>query len=225
MRPTFRTQAIVLRRTNYGEADRILSLLTPEHGKVSAIAKGVRKPKSKLAGGLELFAICDVTVMEGRGAMGLITSARLKDFFGDILHQYERMETAYMFIKQVNAATETVSEPEFYHLLQIGLENLNNQTIDWRLTELWFRLHFVTLLGHGLNMATDREGNALAADVLYHYDFAENAFYLHEHGRFGADHIKFLRLVAAKTPSVLSHVGGVGDIIEDCLWLVRSFDT
>ena len=46
-----RTQAIVLRRTNYGEADRILQLLTPE-GKKSVMAKGVRKEKSKLAGGI-----------------------------------------------------------------------------------------------------------------------------------------------------------------------------
>ncbi len=225
MRPAFRTEAIVLRRTNYGEADRILSLLTPEQGKVSAIAKGVRKPKSKLAGGLELFAVCDVTVMEGRGTMGLITSARLKDFFGDILHQYERMEAAYMFIKQVNTATETVSEPEFYHLLHTGLESLNSKTVDWQLTELWFRLHFVSLLGHGLNMATDREGNALAAGAQYHYDFAENAFYPHEQGRFNADHIKFLRLVAAKTPAVLSHVGGVEAILDDSLWLVRTLES
>ena len=54
---TLRTEAIILRRTNYGEADRILNMLTPQHGKVSAIAKGVRKAKSKLAGGLELFAV------------------------------------------------------------------------------------------------------------------------------------------------------------------------
>lgn len=49
-----RTQAIVLRRTNYGESDRILNLLTPE-GKVSVIARGVRKEKSRLAGSIELF--------------------------------------------------------------------------------------------------------------------------------------------------------------------------
>ncbi|HRQ86596.1 MAG TPA: recombination protein O N-terminal domain-containing protein, partial [Candidatus Saccharibacteria bacterium] len=48
---TERTRAIILRRTNYGEADRILQLLTPE-GRKSAIARGVRKEKSKLAGGI-----------------------------------------------------------------------------------------------------------------------------------------------------------------------------
>jgi DNA repair protein RecO (recombination protein O) len=48
----FRTQAIILNRTDYGEADRIISFLTPDHGKVKAIAKAVRKSKSKLAGGI-----------------------------------------------------------------------------------------------------------------------------------------------------------------------------
>ena len=54
MNTPYRTEAIILRRTNYGEADRVISLITPDRGKISGIAKGVRKPKSKLAGGLEL---------------------------------------------------------------------------------------------------------------------------------------------------------------------------
>ena len=49
-----RLRAIVLRRTNYGEADRILQLLTPK-GKRSVMAKGVRRERSKLAGGIELL--------------------------------------------------------------------------------------------------------------------------------------------------------------------------
>ena len=56
-----RTQAIVLRRTNYGEADRILKVITPQ-GQRSIMAKGVRREKSKLAGGIELFAISDMTL-------------------------------------------------------------------------------------------------------------------------------------------------------------------
>ena len=56
-----RTKAIVLRRTDYGEADRILQLLTPS-GKRSVIARGVRKEKSKLAGGIELFSVSDVLI-------------------------------------------------------------------------------------------------------------------------------------------------------------------
>ena len=67
---TERMRAIVLRRTNYGEADRILQLLTPE-GRRSVMAKGVRREKSKLAGGIELFALTDVVIGQGRGELGI----------------------------------------------------------------------------------------------------------------------------------------------------------
>jgi len=225
MSAPYRTEAIILRRTNYGEADRVVSLLTPDRGKISGIAKGVRKPKSKLAGGLELLATCDVTIMGGRGNLGLITSARLNEFYGDILHDYDRMQFAYTMIQQVNKAAETVSEPEFYYLLRGGLQFLNMVDINWRITELWFRLHLQTLLGHGMNLAIDREGAKLAADTTYHFDFGENALFADGRGRFTAEHIKLLRLTTAKNPAVLKQVGGIGKIIEDCLWLLRTLET
>ena len=56
-----RTRAIVLKRTNYGEADRILQLLTT-YGKRNVIAKSVRREKSRMAGGIELFSICEVVI-------------------------------------------------------------------------------------------------------------------------------------------------------------------
>ena len=71
-----RTEAIVLRRTDYGEADRILQLLTPE-GKKSVVAKGVRREKSKLAGGIELFSVSEVVIHEGKGDLGILTGAKL----------------------------------------------------------------------------------------------------------------------------------------------------
>src|SRR5450830_302744 len=95
---SLRTRAIVLRRTNYGEADRILQLLTPT-GKRSVMARGVRREKSRLAGGIELFAICDVVIGEGRGELGILTSARLVQFYRHIMEDYDRMQFAYVAIK------------------------------------------------------------------------------------------------------------------------------
>lgn len=221
MRP-FSTEAIILRRTNYGEADRVLSLLTPERGKISAIAKGVRKPKSKLAGGLELFALCNVTIMSGRGDLGLITSARMEHFFGNILKDYDRMQFAYEAIKLTNRATETVAEPEFYLLLLDGLAWLDDMQTDWRLAELCFRLRLQQLLGHGFNLATDAAGQKLQADKKYHYDFGDNAFYQDAGGRFTSEHIKLLRLASIKNPAILRQVSGLEPIMDDCAWLVRT---
>jgi DNA repair protein RecO (recombination protein O) len=221
---TFRTEAIILRRTNYGEADRILNLLTPERGKVSAIAKGVRKSKSKLAGGLELFATCDVTIMQGKSDMGTVSSARLVKFYGDILKDYDRMQLAYELIKMVNRATETVGESEFYYLLRDGMVYLNELTVDYRVVELWFRLRFASALGVGLNLATTAQGEALKADGRYNFDFGDMAFAPHPSGRFGSEHIKLLRLAHAKDPAVLRQVSGLSAVLDDCLWLVRALN-
>ena len=59
------TKAIVLSRVNYGEADRIMQVLTPDSGKIGVIAKSVRREKSKLAGGIELLAVCDLVLHQG----------------------------------------------------------------------------------------------------------------------------------------------------------------
>mgnify|MGYP000881125212 CR=1 FL=1 len=79
-----KTLAIVLRRTNFGEADRIVNFITPA-GKVVGIARGARKQKSKLAGGIEVFALNEVVLMKGKNEMKTIISARMREFFGEII--------------------------------------------------------------------------------------------------------------------------------------------
>jgi DNA repair protein RecO (recombination protein O) len=88
---TEHTQAIVLRRTSYGEADRILKLITPL-GQRSVMAKAVRREKSKLAGGIELFGISDIVIQSGKGDLGILTSARLIHFYRHILEDYDRLQ-------------------------------------------------------------------------------------------------------------------------------------
>lgn len=220
-RAQIRTKAVVLRRTNYGEADRILQLLTPDNGKVSVIAKGVRREKSKLAGGIELFAICDVTIIPGKGEMGTLTGARLDTYFAQILKEYERMQFAYEVIKQVGKATEMVSEPAFFDLIEGSFRALNDLEVDARLTETWFWLQLAILLGVGLNLSTDTNGMKLVEDTNYEFDIAESSFVHRPNGRFTTDHIKVLRLLSAQSPKVAAHVNGIRDLMNDCLWLAR----
>src|SRR5712691_11679521 len=73
---TYRSQALVLRRTDFGEADRLLTLLTPEYGKVRAIAKGVRRPTSRQGGNLELFSHVDLLLARGR-ELDIVTQSDL----------------------------------------------------------------------------------------------------------------------------------------------------
>lgn len=74
----YSTEAIVLRRTNFGEADRILTLFTPSYGKVRAIAKGVRRTTSRLAGHLEPFARTQLLLATGRD-LDIVTQAEARE--------------------------------------------------------------------------------------------------------------------------------------------------
>ena len=105
--PDLRTEAIVLRRTDYGEADRILQLLTPE-GKRSVIAKGVRKEKSKLAGGIELFSVSEVVIHEGKTELGVLTSAKLMEYYDAFVKDIELIEMGGAMMKSVSARAEQV---------------------------------------------------------------------------------------------------------------------
>jgi DNA repair protein RecO (recombination protein O) len=72
---SLKTEGIVLRSLRYGEADRILHLYTPDRGRVSAIAKGVRRAKSRFGGRLEPFFRVDLVLYEGRSELLTVTSA------------------------------------------------------------------------------------------------------------------------------------------------------
>ena len=216
-----RTRAIVLRRTNYGEADRVLQLLTPE-GRQSAIARGVRKEKSKLAGGIELFAVSDIVLGKGRGELSIVTSARLVQFYRHILEDYDRLQFGYSAIKLVAKASDTVDEPEWYDLLSEVFKGLDVLTIPLALVQAWFYLQYAALLGHELNLARTIDGEKFSADGRYRYDVGEQGLQAAETGELTGDHIKLLRLLATKPLTVLVQIGGLGPVLSECLYVARS---
>lgn len=213
-----RTRAIVLRRTNYGEADRILKLLTPL-GQRSVIAKSVRREKSKLAGGIELFAISDVVVNYGKGDLGILTSARLVQFYRHILDDYDRLQFGYETINLVAKASENIDEPDWYGILSEVYMGLDVASIPLQLTQTWFYLHYAELTGYELNLERDVSGQPLASDKTYMYDTAEKGLRLAEQGDINAAHIKLLRVMASRPIATVAQVGGIGDILPDC-WLI-----
>jgi len=216
-----RTSAIVLRRTNYGEADRIVQLLTPK-GKYGVVARGVRREKSKLAGGIELFAVCDVVIQEGKGDLGIITSARLVRFYRHILDNYDGMQFAYEVLKQVGRASEMVDEPEWYDLTVEILTALDDMpTASLALIETWFYVRYAALLGHELSLANDTEGNHLQVDKRYSYDAYEKGLRQASRGELTADHIKLLRLISVKSLAALMQIGGTDAILDECLQVSR----
>ncbi|MCB0031542.1 MAG: DNA repair protein RecO, partial [Anaerolineales bacterium] len=73
---SFRVEGIVLRRSDFGEADRLLTLFTKEQGKIRAIAKGARKPQSRKTGHVELFMRTQFLLGTGR-SLAIVTQAEL----------------------------------------------------------------------------------------------------------------------------------------------------
>jgi len=191
---SFKTQGIVLARTNYGEADRIITFLTPDHGKVKGFAKAVRKPKSKLAGGIELFSICDLSFLIGKSEINTIISTRLAKHYGNIVKDLNRTNLAYALIKRINKATEDSPEPMYFNLLNEAFIALDDSNIDLVLVELWFNMQLLRLAGHTPDLQTDTSGQALSPKASYNFDYDEMHFSAEGTGKYKADHIKFLRL-------------------------------
>lgn len=215
-----RLRAIVLRRTNYGEADRIVQFLTPM-GRRSAMARSVRKEKSRLAGGIELFAVCDVVLTKGRGNLAVLTSARLVHFYRHIMENYDRMEFCYEVMRLIAAASETVDEPEWYDILAQVLAALDSKSIDLRLTKTWFYLQHSKMLGHELSLTHDVSGKKLQKGERYLYDEAESGLRQAANGSLTTQHITLLRLVQSKDLEVLVQVGGIEVVLGECFRTAR----
>lgn len=221
---TTRTRAIVLRRVNYGEADRIIHLLTPI-GRLNVMARGVRREKSKLAGGIELFAVSDVVVGQGKGDLKVLTSARLIQFYRHILEDYDRTQFSYEMLKQVGRASETLDEPEWYDIAAEVLMGLDNRSVPLLLVQTWFYLHFAAMLGYELNTQRDYQGAKLLETGLYRYDETEKGFIDAQNGEITADHIKILRLAAHKPLQAIIQVGGIESLLPLCLETARRHAT
>src|SRR5215471_10598131 len=73
--PTYTDEGIVLRRVDYGDADRILTVLTLEHGKIGVIARGARRPQSRLGPRTDLFTRSRMQLAKGRGGLDVLTQA------------------------------------------------------------------------------------------------------------------------------------------------------
>ncbi len=215
-----RTKAIILRRVNYGESDRILTLLTP-NGQREAIARGVRREKSKLAGGIELFAVSDIVLRSGRGDLGILTSARLESFFGNILNNYERLQFGYEVTKLVRNASYGIDESEWYRVLRQTYEGLNSSSLPLNLIQTWFYIRFAELNGYALNLKSDTNGDELSRDELYRYDLSEKGLKLSEEGNITSEHIKLLRIIANKDLEIISKIGGIDKVLFDCWSLSR----
>lgn len=216
-----KTKAIVLKRTNYGEADRILQLIT-EEGKLSVLAKGVRKERSRLAGGIELFSLSEITIHSGKGELGVLTGARLIEFYSAICSDLTAMEFAGSCLRDVSRRAEQVDSPEYFSLLASTLKELNHHLNRIDLIRIWWLLNFARISGEDANLRADTNGDKLRPDKTYTWNSAMSALEPSAgQGRITADHIKLMRLIVSAPLALILNVKNTADLTEDILYIAK----
>jgi DNA repair protein RecO (recombination protein O) len=143
---SYRAQAIVLSHIEYGEADRILKLFTLEKGKISAIAKGVRKIRSRKAGHLEPFTHVNLFLAKGRN-LDIITQAEMVDSFAGLRDNLERLAYASYVMEVLDRFTyEEGQNIGIFRLLANTLSRLEKQSNPETVVH-YFELRLLDLLG------------------------------------------------------------------------------
>ena len=118
--------ALVLRAVDFGEADRVLTLLTRELGLVSAMARSARNSKRRFAGALEGFSVIHVELAPSRGALSRLLAARVTRAFPTLLTNLAALEAAGALLRLARPLVpERVPEPELFDGLVEALEQLD----------------------------------------------------------------------------------------------------
>ena len=143
----YQTEAIIIKKTKLGEADRILTLYTPHLGKIQAVAKGVRRPRSKMSGHLELLTHSLVSLARGRN-LDTITGSNTISSFLPLKSDLWLTSCGLYCTELVNQFT--ADHIENYPLFQLLLETMHHlcRADDNELVLRYFELHLLKEVGY-----------------------------------------------------------------------------
>lgn len=144
---SFRIDAIVLKHQDYGEADRILTLYTRQRGKVRAIAKGVRKVRSRKAGHLEPFTHVSLLLATGRNWF-LVSQAEAQDTYSGLGRDLETIGYASYAVELIDRFTyEEEENAQVFRLLKTTLSRLNSGEFPSQFVIRYFEIRLLDSLG------------------------------------------------------------------------------
>ncbi len=209
---SYATRALVLKRREQGEADRVITVFTPQLGKRTYLARGVRKSASRKAGHLEPFTHVALYLAKGRG-WDIITQAETVTSFRQLREDLDRMAHAYYFCELLDAFTqEEDSHPELFDLLFNGFQYLQDSE-DLALTARWFELHLLRHSGYQPQLFHCVECGDPLQPVINYFSLELGGVLCPRHGegRKGAEPIqvgtlKVLRYLQAQPYSRISHL-------------------
>lgn len=144
---TFRTPAIILKRRDMGEADRLVTLLTPTYGKIDAIAKGARKPTGSKTGHVELYTRADVLIAKGR-EIDILSQAEMVEAYLPLREDLMRGAYASYVVELLDRFTYSGEDatPGLYKLLDDTLSRLCTND-DVRRVVRYYELQLLDKMG------------------------------------------------------------------------------
>ncbi len=143
----YRREAIVIKRQDFGEADKVITVYTPTDGKLRLLAKGVRKTTSRLGGNVELFVRANLLIARGRN-LDIVTQAQTLDAFPALRDDPVRVPHAYYCAELLERLTEERQENyPAWELLVVTLGRLGSARSP-ELARLYFALHLLSHLGY-----------------------------------------------------------------------------
>jgi DNA repair protein RecO (recombination protein O) len=166
----YKTEAIVLRSMDLGEADRVLTLLTPRLGKLRVVAKGIRRTRSRLGGGLEPFTDVQLVLAVGR-TFDVVTQAALTDAHLGLRNDLHSTAAAWYVVELADRFCEGAAESHgAFVVLAQALSGLDAAPaeVSREVVARWFELHLLGAMGFRPELtrclecggAIEPEGNA-----------------------------------------------------------------
>ena len=156
---TYKTEGIILKRINYGEADRILTIYTKHYGKIRALAKGVRRITSRRGGNVELFNQAVLFLNKGKN-LDLLTEAQVVNSFKSWRRDLKKVTVAYYFCELVDKLTpEEQPNQAVFQLLSNYLDKISTASLP-ELTRS-FEETLLRELGFGVPEELRRSSNSL----------------------------------------------------------------
>lgn len=189
-------KVIILRRTDYGEKDRILQVLGSSLGQSTVMAKSVRSQKSKLAGSIELLSVIDMQLVGGKGDMYTLTGARLIEHYPRIAQNLDAMEVIKKSLQTIDRLCSSGSGSEYFNILETTLCTLNDDGYDFRIIWIWFCLNALEI--SGVSPSFDVSDSA----ELFSFDHGRQEFIAHSSGTFTRDELKLLRILASNNKPI-----------------------
>lgn len=228
---SFTTPGIIVRKTNVGEADRIFTILTQERGKIRALAKSVRKARAKLSPWLDMFAVNDLELTEGKNFY-IITGVST---FGEkrlTIDNLSRIGTMYYLCELVDRLIEEgQAMPGLFELMFETMRELKNTEISDLIVKSSFEIKLLTTLGFAPELHHDirtglelnpsqpmyfstRLGGIFQGDVLTADEYADE---------ISVNAIKLLRLLQRYPIAEVAEVQIGEDVVNEVSALLSDF--